>query len=89
MCIETLWQNVTHINLHFAVKSIIEEEVVCHTDSMWFHRMTLTIIVVSHITWDKNKKYIKNILDIVLNMMFSLSKNLQPNDRDIAVHEEL
>uniref|UniRef100_A0A672III0 Uncharacterized protein n=1 Tax=Salarias fasciatus TaxID=181472 RepID=A0A672III0_SALFA len=48
--------NVTHINLHFPVQSIVEEEVVCHADPVWFHRMTLAIVVVPHIAYVRGEQ---------------------------------
>lgn len=42
--------DLTHIDLHFSVKSIVEEEVVRHADSVGFHGMTLAVVIVSHIT---------------------------------------
>lgn len=49
---------MTYIDLHFPVQSIVEEEVVCHADPVGFHRMALTIVVVSHITFDKAKWFL-------------------------------
>lgn len=42
---------VTYINLHLSVESIVEKQVVCHTYSVWFHRMSLAIVVVADVTY--------------------------------------
>lgn len=47
---------MTHINLHFPVQSIVEEEVVCHADPVRFHRMALAVIVVSNIPYNEKKR---------------------------------
>lgn len=44
---------LTHIDLHFPVKPIVEKEVVRHADPVWFHGMTLAIVVVPHITLER------------------------------------
>ena len=41
----------TYVDFHFAVKAIVEDEVVCHADSVRLHGMTLPIVVVAHIAW--------------------------------------
>uniref|UniRef100_A0A3B4T819 Uncharacterized protein n=1 Tax=Seriola dumerili TaxID=41447 RepID=A0A3B4T819_SERDU len=46
---------LTHIDLHFPVQSIIEEEVVCHADPVGFHGMALAIVIVSHITFKEKR----------------------------------
>lgn len=45
----------THVDLHPPVKSIVEEEVVCHADPVRFHGMALAIVVVPHIALGKRK----------------------------------
>ncbi len=45
--------DITHIDLHFPVQSIIEEEVVCHADPVWFHGMPLAVVVVPHIPLER------------------------------------
>lgn len=48
-------RNRTHVDLHSPVKSIVEEEVVCHADPVGFHGMALAIVVVPHIALGKRK----------------------------------
>lgn len=53
----------THIDLHFPVKSIVEEKVVGHANPVGFHGMPLTIVIVSHVTcvrmhWTFGKRHI-------------------------------
>lgn len=45
----------THIDLHSPVKSIVEEEVVCHADPVGFHGMALAIVVVPYIALEGEK----------------------------------
>lgn len=47
--------NVTYVNLHLSVEAIIEQQVVGHADSVGFHRMTLAIVIIPNITWNKIK----------------------------------
>lgn len=47
--------NVTYVNLHLSVEAIIEQEVVGHADSVGFHRMTLAIVIIPNVTWNKIK----------------------------------
>lgn len=35
------------VNLHPTVERVVDDEVVCHTDPVGLHRVTLTIIVVT------------------------------------------
>uniref|UniRef100_A0A3P8PSM8 Uncharacterized protein n=1 Tax=Astatotilapia calliptera TaxID=8154 RepID=A0A3P8PSM8_ASTCA len=51
-------------DLHFSVQSIVEEEVVRHTDPVWFHGMALAIVVIPHITCGQKHHPDKFILDI-------------------------
>lgn len=43
---------MTYINLHLSVEAIVEQKVVGHADSVGFHGMTLTIVVIPNITWN-------------------------------------
>uniref|UniRef100_A0A3Q3KYM2 Uncharacterized protein n=1 Tax=Mastacembelus armatus TaxID=205130 RepID=A0A3Q3KYM2_9TELE len=45
---------MTHIDLHFPVESIVQQEVVCHADPVGFHGMALSVVVVPHITLRRN-----------------------------------
>ena len=42
--------NVTYIYLHLSVEAIVEQQVVCHADSVGLHGMALTIVIVSNVT---------------------------------------
>ena len=42
--------NTTYIYLHFPIQAIVKEQVVCHSNSMRFHGMSLPIIVVTYVT---------------------------------------
>lgn len=53
--------NVTYVNLHLSVEAIIEQEVVGHADSVGFHRMTLAIVIIPNITWNKIKHQSLNL----------------------------
>lgn len=39
-----------YINLHFSVEAIVQQQVVCHTYTMGFHGMPLSIIIIADIT---------------------------------------
>lgn len=39
----------THINFHFSVKAVIEQQIVGHSYPVRLHRMPLAIIVVPNI----------------------------------------
>lgn len=43
-------QAYTYIYLHLPVETVIEEEVVSHSNAMWLHRMSLSIIVIPNVT---------------------------------------
>uniref|UniRef100_A0A4W6CGA1 Uncharacterized protein n=1 Tax=Lates calcarifer TaxID=8187 RepID=A0A4W6CGA1_LATCA len=45
--------DLTYIDLHFPVQSIVKEEVVCHANPVGFHGMSLAIVVVPHITLER------------------------------------
>jgi hypothetical protein len=34
-------------DLEFLVDPVVDEEVVCHTDTVWFHRVSWSVIVVT------------------------------------------
>ena len=54
--------NATHINLHLSVESIVEKQVVGHPYSVWFHRVSLAIVVVADVTYcsqDTNQAHFK------------------------------
>lgn len=53
--------NATYVNLHLSVEAIIEQEVVGHADSVGFHRMTLAIVIIPNVTWNKIKHQILNV----------------------------
>uniref|UniRef100_A0A3Q4I377 Uncharacterized protein n=1 Tax=Neolamprologus brichardi TaxID=32507 RepID=A0A3Q4I377_NEOBR len=55
---------IPQIYLHFSVQSIVEEEVVRHTDPVWLHGMALAIVVIPHITCGQKHHPDKFILDI-------------------------
>lgn len=46
--------NHSYIDLHFPVESIVQEQVVSHPDTVWFHRMSLSVVIVPYVTC-KNK----------------------------------
>lgn len=48
-----MWSDLTYIDLHFPVQSIVKEEVVCHANPVGFHGMSLAIVVVPHITLER------------------------------------
>ncbi|CAG5866305.1 unnamed protein product, partial [Menidia menidia] len=37
-------------------KAIVEQQVVCHADSVGLHGVALTIVIISNITWRENEK---------------------------------
>ncbi len=41
---------MTYIYLHLSVETIVEEEVVGHSDAVRLHRVTLPIVVVTNVT---------------------------------------
>lgn len=45
--------DMTHIDFHFPVQSIVEEEVVRHADPVGLHGMALAVVVVPHITLER------------------------------------
>lgn len=55
MCWGFVWSETTHVDLHFPVQAIVEEEVVGHADPVGLHGMTLAIVVVPHIAWENKK----------------------------------
>lgn len=42
--------NCTYIYFHFPVESIVKDEIVGHSNSVWFHWMTLAIIVIANVS---------------------------------------
>uniref|UniRef100_A0A674PFE3 Uncharacterized protein n=1 Tax=Takifugu rubripes TaxID=31033 RepID=A0A674PFE3_TAKRU len=44
----------TYIDFHFPVESIVEKQVVGHPDAMWFHGMSLSVIIISYVTCKAN-----------------------------------
>lgn len=42
--------NTTYIYLHFPIEAIVKEQVVCHSNAMRFHGMSLSIIVITYVT---------------------------------------
>uniref|UniRef100_A0A3P8RXZ6 Uncharacterized protein n=1 Tax=Amphiprion percula TaxID=161767 RepID=A0A3P8RXZ6_AMPPE len=50
----------TYIDLHFPVQSIVEKQVVSHPDAVRFHRMPLSIVVISDISCKVNWHELKN-----------------------------
>lgn len=40
----------TYIDFHFPVKSIVQKQVVSHPDTMWFHGMSLSVVIISYVT---------------------------------------
>lgn len=61
------WKSPTYINFHFPVQTIVEQQVVSHPYSMWFHGMTLPIVVIANVTWAK-KKATGNFIGKTANM---------------------
>uniref|UniRef100_A0A3Q3F365 Uncharacterized protein n=1 Tax=Labrus bergylta TaxID=56723 RepID=A0A3Q3F365_9LABR len=51
---------VTYIDLHFPVESIVQQQVVSHPDTMWFHGMSLSIVVISDVTCKEKHALLKN-----------------------------
>uniref|UniRef100_A0A3B5K324 Uncharacterized protein n=1 Tax=Takifugu rubripes TaxID=31033 RepID=A0A3B5K324_TAKRU len=47
-------------------RAIIEQEVVGHADSVGFHRMTLAIVIIPNVTWNKIKHQNDNRLLLTL-----------------------
>lgn len=45
----------THVNLHFPVQPVVEEEVVRHADPVGLHGMALAVVVVPNVPWDTRK----------------------------------
>ena len=39
----------TYINFHFPVETITQQQVVRHAYSVWLHRMTLAVVIVSDV----------------------------------------
>lgn len=39
----------THINLHFPVQSIVHDKTMTHSNAMWFHGMTWSVVVIADI----------------------------------------
>lgn len=62
---------LTYINLHLSVQAIVEQKVVSHADSVGFHGMTLTIVIISNVTWNTVKHKI--------SLMYPHAKLLQMN----------
>ena len=42
---------ITHIDFHLAIEPIIQQQIVSHADTMWFHWMTLAIVVIPNVTY--------------------------------------
>uniref|UniRef100_A0A8C9YLH0 Uncharacterized protein n=1 Tax=Sander lucioperca TaxID=283035 RepID=A0A8C9YLH0_SANLU len=59
--------DITHIDLHFPVQSIVEKEVVCHADPVGLHGMALAIVVVPHIPLERKHYPDKFTLQFLLN----------------------
>lgn len=59
-------RDITHIDLHFPVQSIVEKEVVRHADPVGFHGMALSIVVVPHVPLER-----KDYPDIVYTTKFA------------------
>lgn len=68
----------THVDLHSPVKSVVEEEVVCHADPVGFHRMALAVVVVPHITLGGKRE--ESTLNIKAPIPFSLFLMTQDYD---------
>ena len=49
----------TYIDLHFPVQTIVQKQVMGHSDSMRLHRMALAIVVVSYVTFVQNTNKIR------------------------------
>lgn len=43
-----------YIDLHFSVQAIVQQQIVRHTYTMWFHWMPLAIVIVANITCKMN-----------------------------------
>lgn len=48
----------THVDLHLAVQSIVQQQVVGHAYAMRLHRMSLAIVIVANVTCARNKAYV-------------------------------
>uniref|UniRef100_A0A3Q1AUH0 Uncharacterized protein n=1 Tax=Amphiprion ocellaris TaxID=80972 RepID=A0A3Q1AUH0_AMPOC len=65
----------TYIDLHFPVQSIVEKQVVSHPDAVRFHRMPLSIVVISDISCKgtifgvgrHNSEFLKNFFWHIIN----------------------
>uniref|UniRef100_A0A8C3G1J4 Uncharacterized protein n=1 Tax=Cyclopterus lumpus TaxID=8103 RepID=A0A8C3G1J4_CYCLU len=49
--------DVTHVNLHFPVQSIVEKEVVRHADPVGFHGVALAVVVVPHVALETENNH--------------------------------
>lgn len=74
--------NVTYINLHLSVEAIVEQKVVGHADSVGFHGVTLAIVIIPHVTWNKIKHIFFN-MDAHETFKNQLKLLCNTNDLDI------
>uniref|UniRef100_A0A3P9I247 Uncharacterized protein n=1 Tax=Oryzias latipes TaxID=8090 RepID=A0A3P9I247_ORYLA len=57
----------TYIYLHFSVETIVQQQVVGHSDPMGFHGMTLSVIIVSNITYKKQTQRNDGSISLLIN----------------------
>ena len=61
----------TYINFHLAIQAVVEQEIVSHSNSVWLHGVTLSIIIISNVSC-KNNTIVSNKLQAKTNLYCKL-----------------
>ena len=51
------YNTYTHINFHFPVQSIVQQQIVCHSHTMRLHWMPLSIVEIANVTCNLNHNH--------------------------------
>lgn len=52
---------MAYIDLHLSVQTVVQKQIVCHSNSMRLHWMTLSIVIVANVTWGANRQHKCNL----------------------------
>lgn len=45
-----------YVNLHLSIDSIVDQQVMSHSNPVWFHRMSRTVVVIAYIVYREGQE---------------------------------
>ena len=78
--------NITYIYLHLSVEAIVQQQVVGHADAVGLHGVSLAIIVIPDITWNRENTayYMQSPKDKIIS-----SHHFKINHHKIQINSQI